>query len=48
MPKTISDHAKNVELWINWALCSSERIVECKPVLDVFSFHMLSWNGSYK
>ena len=42
MPQVISDHTINVKLYINLALCSSWKIVACKPLLEVFSFHMLS------
>ena len=42
MPKVISDNTKNVKFCINLAPCSSEIILVCKPLLEVFSFHMLS------
>ena len=41
MPKGISDHLKNVKLYINLVRYSYE-IIECKLVLKVLLFHILS------
>ena len=43
MPKRISDHTKNVKIYINLAPFLHEIIVKCKLALDeAFSFHKLS------
>ena len=42
MPKVISDYTKNIKIYINVPPFHHEIIVECKPVLEVLSVHMLS------
>ena len=47
MPKFISDHTKNVKLYLNWLPVHLVITVECKRALEVFSRHMLSAWGRY-